>query len=92
MGSGGVWHGRVRRGTVWLGTVGFGEVSFVGTVLEVDGVVIADLWRYSLRWRSDGTAHVPVLYHEGRRVTKPWRLTLTADVPADETGASANTD
>lgn len=56
------------------------------TQLVVDGSVIAALYDYSLRWYGDGK---PSLYYRGKRITKPWRLDLHADVPEDKDGSAA---
>ena len=58
--------------------------------LEVDGVKqdSADLYRFTLRW-TEGT---PVLYRNGYRVTKGWKLTLDVNTPPDPHGGNANTE
>jgi hypothetical protein len=60
------------------------------TKLTVDGTPISDLWDYALRWvqKPDGSSS-PALYHQGRRVIKPWKMTLEADVEEDKHGSAA---
>lgn len=59
--------------------------------IEGEAVPPADLWRYSLRWVQRGDRSLPVLYRDGRRITRAWRLGLDVDVPADPSGGNANT-
>lgn len=61
-----------------------------GTLLVVDGIAIPfeGLHRFSLRWLADGGM---TLYHEGKRVTKSWRLLARWTAEEDVSGASANT-
>ncbi len=58
-------------------------------VLRVDDVVIPEESRHRYTVRFVGAS--AVLYLDGKRVTKAWRLQLIADVEADERGQSTNT-
>lgn len=60
------------------------------TALVVDGEVVVDLRRFSLRWVYGQEA--PVLYCDGKRVTKAWKMTIMVESPADPFGGNANTD
>ncbi len=60
--------------------------------LEVDGVRRTCFERFVIRWAVSDAGPIPVLYEAGKRVTKPWRLHLLADSPADPHGGNANTD
>ena len=69
------------------------------TYLVVGGEWASELHRYVLRWvDAPGSAQAgsggptPVLYHDGKRVTKEWSLALTAKMAQDECGGNANTD
>ena len=57
--------------------------------LEVDGKEETELWRFTVRW---GMKDGPVLYRNGYRVTKGWKLTLDVDIPPDPHGGNANTE
>lgn len=59
------------------------------THLEIAGFYEPFLSKYGLRWTSDGT---PVLYFDGKRVVKPWKLSIDVDMPADPHGGNANTE
>jgi hypothetical protein len=62
--------------------------------LIVDGKEVTDLVPYALRWYGPGNPNpraFPVLYLDGKRVTKPWHLIIDADVEADPSGGNANT-
>ncbi len=54
--------------------------------LEIGGVVLADLSRCAIRWMGNG----PVLYLDGRRVTRPWSLVLNVE-RGEEKDVSTNT-
>ena len=49
--------------------------------------------QFALRWYDtpEGNA-VPVLYRNGKRVTKAWQVTYVAKSDEDLDGANANTD
>jgi hypothetical protein len=51
-----------------------------------------NLHEYELRWAGQPGRWEPVLYHQGRRVTKAWRLEMDADVAEDPFGGNANTE
>jgi hypothetical protein len=60
--------------------------------LEVAGQPVADLHNYQLLWTvtpEGPSAHVAVLYYQGRRVVEAWRLVLAADQDKDPWGSSA---
>ncbi len=60
------------------------------TTLVVDDVPVTDLWDYALRWvHVPGKESAVALYHLGRRVTKPWKMSLEADVEEDKHGSAA---
>ena len=48
---------------------------------------------FSLRWveQKDGEAY-PVLYQNGKRVVKAWRIDLQFESPEDPFGSNANTN
>lgn len=60
------------------------------THLIVDGKLVEekDLPLYSIRWCAQG----PVLYLNGRRVTRKWELLMDEQVEADKHGGNANTE
>ena len=60
--------------------------------LYVEGVKVKDLDHYSLRWACEGGGHTPVLYRDGKRVTREWCLFMSADLPKDRHGGNANTE
>ena len=61
--------------------------------LIIDGEKIVLNATFSLRWveKIDGRAY-PVLYRNGKRVIKNWKLKVNFEMPADETGGNSNTD
>jgi hypothetical protein len=62
-------------------------------LLVVDHKIVTDgQSHYTLRFveQADGTFR-PVLYHDGKRVTKPWRVTMSYEDAGDPGGASVNT-
>jgi hypothetical protein len=61
--------------------------------LVVDGQAVAPSSRWAIRWvdKQSGPAE-PVLYRDGKRVTKAWCLDLHIEHAADEFGGNANTD
>lgn len=59
--------------------------------LSVEGDPVRELSRYAIRWVAEDCEYVPVLYHDGKRVTKRWSLEMNFESPPDEQGASANT-
>lgn len=57
--------------------------------MSVAGQPVSDLWDYSLMFVALAQGGVePVLYHRGKRVVKPWKLSLEADMPLDPWGAA----
>lgn len=63
--------------------------------LWIDGKRVPEFeGEYALRWNQLPGENTPqmTLYHNGRRVTRDWRIKLDADVPADSFGGNANTD
>lgn len=60
-------------------------------LLMVEGVPVAekDRYRYALRWVAGD--YEPVLYQDGKRVTKRWSLDINIESVADPGGESANT-
>jgi hypothetical protein len=61
--------------------------------LMIDGMVVKFDATYSIRWveRIDGSSY-PVLYKNGKRVVKSWKITLEHDEPEDPFGGNANTN
>jgi hypothetical protein len=63
-------------------------------MLTVDGhpILQREMHHYSLMFciGKDGLSF-PVLYVDGRRVVKRWKLELTADIPEDKYGPNGNT-
>ncbi len=59
--------------------------------LVIDGIPVTDLHRYVIRWAQGPAGWLSDLYCDGKRVTKAWRITLLADMGADEHGGNANT-
>jgi hypothetical protein len=65
--------------------------------LEIDGRPIpgTEMSHYTIRFvyrTEDGASSWgPVLYKDGRRVTKAWKVLMSVSVAADEATASANT-
>lgn len=61
--------------------------------LNIEGKNIELDATFSLRWveQADGPAY-PVLYKNGKRVVKEWRLKLDFDSPEDPFGGNANTN
>jgi hypothetical protein len=58
----------------------------------VDGEVVSDeASRYVLRFVQGGERFRPVLYRDGKRVTRPWMLTFTIEDPGCADEESANT-
>ena len=58
--------------------------------LIIDGQEVPLTWEYALRF--SGFPLEPVLYRNGKRVTKAWTLELKAYQIADSDGGNANTD
>jgi len=64
-----------------------------------DGMIFVDsqpvapeeMHRYALRFYQSSAGPAPVLYLDGKRVTRARRIEMAADVPADPGGESANT-
>lgn len=58
--------------------------AVIETVLEVAGVRVHPhaLWNFSVGWDLGDDGCVPFLAQGGKRLTKPWKLTL--DVPGTE--------
>jgi hypothetical protein len=63
------------------------------TKLEIDGQEQKLTSLYSMRWveTSNGEAY-PILYKNGKRVVKAWKISMSYNSPADEFGGNANTD
>jgi hypothetical protein len=63
--------------------------------LLLDGTEVPanEFYRYAIRWywSVGNDASLPVLYKDGRRVTKPWGLSMDVSIAGDPGGASANT-
>lgn len=59
--------------------------------LEIEGERQKDLYRFTIRWTNTDDMPIPVLYCDGKRVTKAWRLTLRVEAGPDEYGGNANT-
>mgnify|MGYP007069474517 CR=1 FL=1 len=61
--------------------------------LMIDGMVVKFDATYSMRWveRIDGSS-CPVLYKNGKRVVKSWKINLEHDEPEDPFGGNANTN
>lgn len=62
-----------------------------------DSVAIHDLHNWCIRWvvvnpNQLPPSYRPELYHNGRRVTRPWSIRLLADMTADREGGNANTE
>jgi hypothetical protein len=64
-----------------------------GLKIMIDGQEVVPDAAWALRWvdRESGVAE-PVLYRDGKRVTRQWSLEATIDHPADAHGGNANTD
>ena len=61
--------------------------------LTIEGQPQALSAAWALRWvETDAGQSEPVLYRDGRRVTRPWALELRVDHPADRFGSNGNTD
>jgi hypothetical protein len=62
-------------------------------MLTVDCQPVApeEMHRYAVRFYQSSEGPAPVLYFDGKRVTRAWRLEMAVDVPADRGGESANT-
>lgn len=56
--------------------------------LEIDNQPREGTW--ALRWNQDGS--MLTLYHNGRRITRSWKLHIEAEAPADPQGGNANTE
>jgi hypothetical protein len=61
--------------------------------LVIDGQSVVLNATFSLRWveQISGSAY-PVLYRNGKRVVKNWKLKIDFEMPTDETGGNANTE
>ena len=59
--------------------------------IEIDGQWYADLSRFAVRWVRGVGSDVPVLYLDGKRVTKRWEMAMIVKMEADEHGGNANT-
>ncbi len=68
-----------------------GVILWVVQYLMVDEERQTDLHRFVIRWTASDAGPTPVLYCDGKRVTKSWRLALSADAGEDEHGGNANT-
>jgi hypothetical protein len=60
--------------------------------LVVDGIVVTDHARYTLRFVESPKGSSPVLYCDGKRVTKEWVLKINWLQDADKHGGNANTN
>lgn len=60
--------------------------------LTIDGRQAFDLSHYTIRFVEAEGDPTPVLYHDGKRVTKKWFVSLLHWQAADEHGGNANTD
>lgn len=67
--------------------------SQMATKLEIDGIEEKISSIYSMRWVDviDGDSF-PVLYKNGKRVVKSWKLSMSYNSPEDEFGGNANTN
>lgn len=61
--------------------------------LEIDGIPAKITSIYAIRWVDciDGSSY-PVLYKNGKRVVKSWKINFDFAFPPDEFGGNANTD
>jgi hypothetical protein len=61
--------------------------------MVIDGVRVAaqDLHRCVLRFVQTPDGVQPVLYWDGKRVVKSWRVEMSCFVSADPSGGNANT-
>lgn len=59
--------------------------------LEIGGEPVTDLHRYQLLFTREGSEYRPILYQDGRRIVKNYKITVTAEVSADPYGDNANT-
>ena len=61
--------------------------------LTIEGQAQALSASWALRWVETNCGQAePVLYRDGRRVTRPWTLELSVEHPADRFGGNGNTD
>lgn len=62
-------------------------------ILNIEGKDILLNANFSLRWveQADGPSY-PVLYQNGKRIVKKWRLKLDFESPEDPFGGNANTN
>jgi FkbM family methyltransferase len=75
------------------GGLGLAVVGEYPSRLVLDGVEAPLGANDVLRWQArPGGLVQPVLYRDGRRVTRSWRLELTVEAPADPCGGNANTE
>ncbi len=65
----------------------------MGNQLIIDGVEVPFDYTLALRWYNtpEGKS-IPVLYRNGKRVTKAWTLVYSAVSKEDKEGANANTE
>lgn len=69
-----------------------GGPSFVTrTDIEIEGVPVTEHERYVVRFVPSGEGYAAVLYKDGKRVTKAWRVCLELTGHADPSGGNANT-
>ncbi len=78
------FRGRVKLTT----TPSAGKLADMATTAYIDGQNFPELHRLALRWTADKT---PMLYLDGRRITKPWLIHSEEEQPEDKIGVSTNT-
>lgn len=69
------------------------QVNKIPAILEIDGdpQVLSSI--FAIRWVDcENSEPHPVLYKNGKRVVKSWRISLYFESPPDEFGGNANTD
>jgi hypothetical protein len=61
-----------------------------GQRVEINGTAVAALERCAIRWYAAADGCKPVLYLDGKRVAKKWRLYVAVECEGEADGGASN--